>query len=70
MVKFLFLLHRYLGIALGLIISLWCLSGFVMMYVQFPDLTNEDQLQGLNDLDLSSCCVLPNDFSDIPIDRQ
>jgi len=69
MVIFLFLLHRYLGIALGLIISLWCLSGFVMMYVQFPDLTNEDQLQGLNDLDLSSCCVLPNDFSDIPIDR-
>ena len=63
MVRFLFLLHRYLGIALGLLISLWCLSGFVMMYVQFPDLSREEQLLGLNDLDLTTCCILPDDFS-------
>ena len=69
MMKFLFLLHRYLGIALGLVVSLWCLSGFVMMYVQFPDMTSEEQLQGLNDLDLSNCCVLPDDFSDVSVDR-
>ena len=69
MVRYLFLLHRYLGIALGLVISLWCLSGFVMMYVQFPDVSREEQLQGLDDLDLTTCCVLPDDFSDIDLDR-
>jgi hypothetical protein len=69
MMEFLFLLHRYLGIALGLVVSLWCLSGFVMIYVQFPDITSEEQLQGLNDLDLANCCVLPDDFSDISVYR-
>ncbi len=69
MLRFLFLLHRYLGIALGLIVSLWCLSGFVMMYVQFPDLSREEQLRGLDELDLSTCCALPDDFSDIDLDR-
>ena len=69
MVRLLFLLHRYLGIGLGLIVSLWCLSGFVMMYVQFPELTQEEQLAGLDELDLSLCCTTPTDFSDIAIDR-
>ena len=69
MVRQLFLLHRYLGIGLGLIVSLWCLSGFVMMYVQYPDLTREEQLAGLDDLNLSACCTTPTDFSDIGIDR-
>ena len=69
MVRYLFLLHRYLGIALGVVISLWCLSGFVMMYVQFPDASREEKLQGLDDLELSACCVLPDDFSDIDLDR-
>lgn len=69
MIKFLFLLHRYLGIALGLVVSLWCLSGFVMMYVQFPDLSREEQLRGLNELDVSACCTVPEDFSDIELDR-
>jgi hypothetical protein len=39
-----------------------------MMYVQFPDLSREEQLLGLNDLDLTTCCILPDDFSDIDLD--
>ena len=69
MFRFLILLHRYLGIALGLVVSLWCLSGFVMMYVQFPDLSREEQLQGLDELDLSECCSLPADFSNLDLDH-
>ena len=69
MIRFLILLHRYLGIALGLVVSLWCLSGFVMMYVQFPDLSREEQLQGLDELDLSECCSLPADFSNLDLER-
>lgn len=68
-IRLLILLHRYLGIALGLVVSLWCLSGFVMMYVQFPDLSREEQLQGLDELNLSECCSLPAEFSNLDLDR-
>ncbi len=69
MIRVLFLAHRYLGIALGLLVSLWCLSGIVMMYVQYPDLDDEERLGGLESLDLTNCCRLPVDFSNIPLDR-
>ncbi|MCZ6758762.1 MAG: peptidase, partial [Gemmatimonadetes bacterium] len=67
--RLLILLHRYLGIAVGLVVSLWCLSGFVMMYVQFPDLSREEQLQGLDELNLSECCSLPAEFSNLDLDH-
>lgn len=53
----LFLLHRYLGIALGVLISIWCLSGFVMMYVRYPELTREEALAGLAPVDFTACCA-------------
>lgn len=55
----LFLLHRYLGIALGLVMSIWCLSGIVMMYVQYPELNAEDEARALAPLNLTNCCSLP-----------
>ena len=69
MIRLLFLTHRYLGIAMGLLITLWCLSGFVMMYVQYPDLDNQERLAGLETLDLSTCCRMPNDFSNNQLNR-
>ena len=69
MVRLLFLTHRYLGIAMGLVITLWCLSGFVMMYVQYPDLDDQERLAGLETLDLTGCCRAPEDFSNITLDR-
>ena len=69
MVRLLFLIHRYLGIALGVVISLWCLSGFVMMYEQYPELDDTERLAGLEPLNLTACCRLPTDFSNIEIDR-
>ena len=53
----LFLLHRWLGIALGVLVSAWCLSGFVMMYVRYPALTQEEALAGLAPLDFAPCCA-------------
>lgn len=67
MVRLLFLIHRYLGIALGVVISLWCLSGFVMMYEQYPELDDSERLAGLQPLDLTACCQLPTDFSNISV---
>jgi hypothetical protein len=69
MVRLLFLIHRYLGIALCIVVFLWCTSGLIMMYVQYPRFTNDEQLQGLAELDLDACCTWPSDFSDIEIDR-
>lgn len=51
------LLHRYLGIAIGLVVSLWCLSAFVMMYVQYPEFTDSERVAGLDELDVAGCCV-------------
>ena len=69
MVRLLFLAHRYLGIAVGLVITLWCLSGFVMMYVQYPELTRADRVAWLQPLDLRDCCRLPSHFGNIAVDR-
>jgi len=49
--------HRWLGIAIGLIVALWCLSGFVMMYVQYPELDRGEYFAGLPALDLGGCCI-------------
>jgi uncharacterized iron-regulated membrane protein len=57
MYRLLILVHRYLGIVFGLIVALWCLSGFVMMYVQYPDLSDQEYLSGLRPLETSDCCV-------------
>lgn len=52
------LIHRYLAVAVGLLMVLWCLSGFVMMYQSFPRLEPEQQLAGLAPLELENCCNL------------
>ena len=62
--RLLILLHRYVGLFIGVIILLWCLSGFVMMYVQYPEYTRVEQLADLELLDPGDCCVLPEDWSD------
>lgn len=49
-------LHRYLAIAVGLLLTVWCLTGVVMMYAPYPQLTPEERRAGLAPLDLSRCC--------------
>lgn len=45
-------LHRWLGIAMGVVMTMWCLSGFVMMYSPYPRLQPDEQLRGLAPLRL------------------
>lgn len=45
--RVLLILHRYLGVVVGLVMTLWCLSGFMMMYQGYPDLTQAERLRGL-----------------------
>ena len=61
MFRLLLLIHRYLGIAIGVIIALWCLSGFVMMYIQYPDLSEREYLAGLPVIDSGRCCIANED---------
>ena len=54
--RWLFLIHRWLGVALALLMALWAVSGFVIMYVSYPETTAEERLAGLDPLDLTACC--------------
>ncbi|WP_018862373.1 PepSY-associated TM helix domain-containing protein [Thioalkalivibrio sp. ALJ3] len=42
-----YLAHRYLGIALGLLMAMWFTSGMVLMYVGYPSLSQDERLSGL-----------------------
>ena len=39
LIRFLFALHRWSGVVLGLLMLLWCLSGFVMIWSPYPSTT-------------------------------
>jgi hypothetical protein len=56
MIRLLLLLHRYLGIAVGALMVMWCLSGIVMMYVSYPALAESTRLQHLDTIDWNGCC--------------
>jgi hypothetical protein len=45
--RILFLIHRWLGLGFGLLVTFWFGSGFVMMYVGFPNLTAVERAAGL-----------------------
>lgn len=57
MKRWLYLVHRWLGIALCVVMALWFVSGVVMMYVGYPKLTPSERLAGLPPLPLQGCCV-------------
>lgn len=46
-----YLWHRYLGIALGLLLAMWFASGIVMMYVAYPSVTDKERIAGLPPLE-------------------
>jgi len=54
-----FLVHRWLGVALALLMAVWAISGITMMYVAFPETSAEERLAGLQPLDMSGCCGDP-----------
>jgi uncharacterized iron-regulated membrane protein len=58
MIRVLLLLHRYLGIAVGALMVMWCLSGVVMMYVSYPSLGEGDRLRHLEPIKWAGCCKI------------
>ncbi|MFC4257051.1 peptidase [Altererythrobacter xixiisoli] len=51
-------LHRYTGVLVGVLMTVWCLSGFVMMYQEMPGVTEEEALASLAPVDLSAPLAL------------
>ncbi|MEM7504007.1 MAG: PepSY-associated TM helix domain-containing protein [Pseudomonadota bacterium] len=56
----LYLAHRWLGVGMCLLFGMWFLSGVVLMYVYFPELTPSERLQHLPDLKSSTVRESPN----------
>ena len=49
-------LHRYLGVALGLLMLVWFVSGIVMMYVPYPQRGETERTSALAPIPWSPCC--------------
>ena len=59
-----FLVHRWLGVGIALLMAVWALSGLVMMYVSFPETTSGERLAGLAPLEAGECCAaLPSELA-------
>ena len=52
-------LHRYLGVAVGLLMAMWFVSGIVMMYVGLPRVTDEERARTLEPIAWQACCHFP-----------
>jgi hypothetical protein len=52
-------LHRYLGVAVGLLMVVWFVSGIVMMYAGLPRVTDEDRARTLEPISWQVCCRFP-----------
>ena len=55
--RWLHLLHRWSGIGIGLLVLLWFGSGIVMMYVPYPELTEQERMAWLAPLDAQHVAV-------------
>ena len=55
----LFSVHRWLGIGMCLLFTLLFASGIVMMYVEYPELTEAERLDKLPDLNSSQVLLSP-----------
>jgi hypothetical protein len=55
--RWLYLVHRWFGIGMSLLVALWFASGIVMMYVEYPELTETERLNSLRPIDWSRVAV-------------
>lgn len=62
--RWLFLIHRWLGIVACAFFAMWFVSGVVMMYVGYPKLTEAERLQHLPPLGTGSKLLAPREALD------
>jgi len=49
--RWLYLVHRWFGVAMCLLFAMWFATGIIMMYVEYPELTEGERLATLPPLD-------------------
>lgn len=54
-----YLIHRWTGIGMCLLMAIWFLSGVVMLFVGYPKLTPWERLAALPALPPDACCIAP-----------
>lgn len=59
-VRSVFLLHRWLGITLGLMMCIWCLSGFVMLWKAWPQPDETRASLAHERIQLGTAVILPS----------
>jgi uncharacterized iron-regulated membrane protein len=67
--RWLILIHRYLGIAVGLLMAVWCLSGIVMMYAHYPELDEPRRVAALPQIGWQGCCRTDDLPADAKVER-
>ncbi len=58
--RWLYIIHRWIGIATCLLFAMWFVSGVVMMYVAFPHLTDRERLIALPEIAWDHVLVAPD----------
>ena len=48
--------HRYVGLVMGLLMLAWFASGMVMLFVHWPEVTDEERAAGLAPIAWAQCC--------------
>lgn len=56
--RLLLLTHRYLGMGMGTLMVMWCLSGVVMMYHNYPALDEASRVRQLTPIIWDGCCKI------------
>ena len=54
--------HRYCGIAIGLLMVMWFISGIVMMYVPYPRVAEDERVRTLMPVSWEACCHFGQDL--------
>jgi len=57
-------IHRYLGVAVGLLMVMWFASGAVMMYVGFPRFSEQARMATLSPIGWHACCRIADGLID------
>jgi uncharacterized iron-regulated membrane protein len=60
-----FLVHRWTGITMCVLMALWFASGMVMLFVGYPKLMPRERMAGLPPLPSQDCCIDPAALPDI-----
>lgn len=59
--RWLYLVHRWLGVVTCLLCVMWFLSGLVMLYVPFPSWSDEERMANLPPVATARVRILPDD---------